>query len=134
MIMATACNHQVKHSREADRDEIIKTEHEFAVMAREKGIAEAFYEYAAEDAVIHRGGKLLSGKEAIRAYFEGAIRPGTTLDWSPDFADASGDLGYTYGRYQMSVPDSTGSVTESHGMFHTVWRREPDGKWRFVWD
>jgi len=45
-----------------DRETIIRTEHEFAEMAVEKGIPDAFYNYAADSAVILRGGKLIKGK------------------------------------------------------------------------
>ncbi len=117
-----------------DRESIIGTEREFAIMAEEKGIAEAFFHFAADSAVILRGGKLIKGREAIRDYYDTGLKPGTKLKWTPDFADVSGDLGYTYGKYIHQVPDSSGNIIESHGMFHTVWKRQPDGSWRFVWD
>ena len=117
-----------------DREDIVSTEREFAIMAGEAGVAEAFYHFAADSAVILRGGKLIRGREAIRDYYNQNLKPGTKLLWAPDYADVSGDLGYTYGRYTHQVPDSTGNIIESHGMFHTVWKRQPDGAWRFVWD
>jgi ketosteroid isomerase-like protein len=119
---------------EADKAGIDKTEHDFAVMADRDGIAEAFYFFAADSAVILRGGKLIRGREAIKEYYSTNLKPGTRLLWAPDFVEVSGDLGYTYGRYTHLVPDSTGSMKESHGYFHTVWQRQPDGSWRFVWD
>jgi ketosteroid isomerase-like protein len=134
LLIITACSSSEKDKTEADRALIIATELEFAKMAEEVGVAAAFYEFAADSAVINRGGKLIKGKEAIREYYQSAIRPGTRLIWSPDFADVSGDLGYTYGKYTHLVPDSIGNFTEHHGIFHTVWRREKDGRWRFVWD
>jgi ketosteroid isomerase-like protein len=59
-----------------------------------------------------------------------------SLKWTPDFIDvaASCDLGYTYGKYTFAVTDSTGKVNESRGYFHTVWKKQKDGNWRFVWD
>jgi ketosteroid isomerase-like protein len=117
-----------------DRSQITRTELDFAAMAAEKGIAEAFYEYAADSAVINRGGSLIKGKEAIREYYRNNLRPGSRLLWTPDFADVSGNIGYTYGKYTFIVKDSTGNQHESHGIFHTVWQRQPDGTWRFVWD
>ena len=58
------------------------------------------------------------------------------LIWKPDFVDvsASGDLAYTYGAYTYSYKDSTGAIVEQGGIFHTVWKRQADGGWRFVWD
>ncbi|MFZ2341137.1 MAG: hypothetical protein WAW07_15625 [Bacteroidales bacterium] len=117
-----------------DREDIVSTGREFAIMAGEAGVAEAFYHYAADSAVILRGGKLIRGREAIRDYYIQNQKPGTKLLWTPDYTDVSGDLGYTYGKYTRQVPDSTGNIIESYGMFHTVWKRQPDGSWRFVWD
>lgn len=117
-----------------DRESIVTTERDFAVLAEEEGVAEAFYHFAADSAVILRGGKLIRGREAIRDYYLQNLKPGTKLQWAPDYTDVSGDLGYTYGRYTHQVPDSSGNITESHGIFHTVWKRQPDGSWRFVWD
>jgi ketosteroid isomerase-like protein len=125
-----SCN----RNTERDKAQIIQTENEFAMMAEENGIAVAFHHFAADSAVILRGGRLIKGKEAIRDYYNGAMKPGTKLKWAPDFTDVSGDLGYTYGRYTHLVPDTAGIVTESHGIFHTVWKRQADGSWRFVWD
>jgi ketosteroid isomerase-like protein len=134
LIMTTACSSPSEKSMEKYKAQIIQTELDFAKMADEAGVAAAFYEYAADSAVIGRGGKIIKGREAIRDYYENALMPGTRLQWAPDFADASGDIGYTWGKYTHLVPDSTGNITESHGVFHTVWKRQPDGSWRFVWD
>ncbi|MBE0667978.1 MAG: hypothetical protein IH593_09960, partial [Bacteroidales bacterium] len=90
-------------------------------MAADRGLAQAFFEFADTLAIINRGGVLIQGKEAIRLYYESHQQPGASLKWSPDFADVSGELGYTYGRYVHTAPDSTGKITESHGIFHTVW-------------
>ena len=46
----------------------------------------------------------------------------------------SRDLGYTYGHYTFSYIDSGGNKIENKGVFHTVWKRQSDGTWRFVWD
>lgn len=130
LLFAASC----RNNEMEERSKIISTELEFAKMAADKGIAEAFYEYAADSAVINRGGNLIRGKDAIREYYRNNLRPGSRLIWTPDFADVSGNLGYTYGRYTFVVTDSAGNPHESHGIFHTVWQRQPDGKWRFVWD
>ena len=106
-------------------------------MAQKEGIPKAFLMYAADDAVLLRGEKLIIGKESIRASYKSLEKSeNTSLTWSPDFVNvsSSGDLGYTYGRYVYSVTDSLGNTKSSEGVFHSVWKRQPDGNWRFVWD
>jgi ketosteroid isomerase-like protein len=36
--------------------------------------------------------------------------------------------------YTFTFTDSLGSKNEATGVFHTVWKRQSDGSWRFVWD
>ncbi|MFC2138829.1 YybH family protein, partial [Bacteroidota bacterium] len=58
------------------------------------------------------------------------------LEWKPDYIDVStsGDLGYTFGKFTFSAKDTTGKLIESEGIFHTVWKRQEDGSWKYVWD
>jgi ketosteroid isomerase-like protein len=116
----------------------LETEKNFADMAESEGIPEAFLFYAAEEAVLMRNNKLVIGRKRLQEYFDQQSSSGQEvhLTWKPDFVDvsSSGDLGYTYGNYRFSYTDSTGTVREDSGVFHTVWKRQKDGTWKFVWD
>lgn len=118
------------------KQEIRETEQAFAQLAKEQGLKVAFTTYAANDAVINRGDKLIKGKKAIEDYYAHQNLDNITLEWEPEFIDVavSGDLGYTYGPYTFTAVDSGGKETKSEGIFHTVWKRQADNKWRFVWD
>ncbi len=118
------------------RSEIMAVEKKFNDLAQEKGLAVAFEKYAAPTGVIRKGGKVIQGPKAIREWYENDSRPGETLTWKPDFIDvsSSGDMAYTYGGYVFTTIDSTGAKKENTGTFHTVWKRQPDGNWKFVWD
>ncbi len=61
--------------------------------------------------------------------------PEAELTWEPLHAEvaASGDLGYTWGEYRLSVSTSEGPRTIV-GKYATIWRREPEGGWRVVMD
>jgi len=123
-----------KKSIEKWKQEILETEQSFAKMAREEGMKKAFLTYAAEDAVLMRNNSLVVGKKNIELLYEKQTSKG--LAWTPDFVDvaASGDLGYTYGHYTFKSADSSGTISEDRGVFHTVWKRQSDGSWKFVWD
>ena len=118
------------------KKEIVETEKEFSAMAQEEGISAAFVAYAAEEAVLMRNNNLIIGKEALRESFEGTSNDNISLSWEPDFVDvaSSGDLGYTYGKYIYSSTESLGNENVAEGVFHTVWKRQADGSWKFVWD
>jgi len=134
-LFLNSCNTKPdKKSIEKWKQEIWETELSFSKMAQEEGIHKAFTTYAAEDAVLMRNNKLIFGLKSIDEHYKNQTSKG--LSWVPDFIDvaASGDLGYTYGHYTYSYINSTGNAAVDTGIFHTVWKRQPDGTWRFVWD
>lgn len=121
----------------AVKKEIAEAEKAFETMAKEKGIAEAFAYYADSNAVIKRGNDtLITGKEGIRKFYSDDFYKTASVTWSPDFIDVSekGDMAYTYGKYLWKSQDSTGKPIEFSGVFHTVWKKQKDGSWRYVWD
>lgn len=116
------------------KQEIRVSEQNFAKMVETEGIHNAFVAYAAEDAVLMRNNELIKGKIAIDIHYKEINTK--SLSWSPDFIDVSnsGDLGYTYGTYHYTYKDSLGQELVDTGIFHTVWKRQSDGNWKFVWD
>lgn len=118
------------------KSEIVDVEKAFNDMAQKEGLVKAFYFYSADDGAIRRGKKVITGKNAIKQWYEKDVKPNETLSWTPTFVDVStsGDMAYTYGNYIFTSTDSLGIKKESKGIFHTVWKRQSDGSWRFVWD
>ena len=133
-VFITACQPTV--DKEAIKKEIYQTEKEFEKMAAEKSVAEAFYYFADENAVIKRqNDTLIVGKENIKAFYEKGRR-NATVNWTPDFIDVAdcGTLGYTYGKFVWKIKNEAGAVTEYKGVFHTVWKKQKDNTWKYVWD
>lgn len=58
------------------------------------------------------------------------------IKWHPDKAGvaASGDLGYTSGFYDWSFKDKSGKVISDTGKYLTVWKKQPDGLWKVLFD
>ncbi|HYF31247.1 MAG TPA: DUF4440 domain-containing protein [Chitinophagaceae bacterium] len=139
-VLLAACsgnNTNITDARKTAIEAIKKAESDFAKMAAEKGVAEAFYFYADSNAVIKReNDSLVHGRDGIRNYYSDPHYASAKVSWSPDFTDASanGDFGYTYGRYSWVIQDSAGKSTEYKGVFHTVWKKQADGNWKYVWD
>ncbi len=120
------------------KEEILNTEESFRKMAKEHGLSEAFSHYAAPEAVLLRNDKLVVGKDAIAKMYRKFMTDysDVNLSWKPEYIDvaASGDMAYTYGQYNLTYQDSLGQIKSFEGIFHTVWKRQPNGHWRFVWD
>jgi ketosteroid isomerase-like protein len=117
------------------KQQILQTEKDFEAAVKQEGLI-AFAKFAAEDAVINDNDHLIKGNAAIKNFYAAKKSSNVQLVWTPDFVDvsASGDLGYTFGKYTYSVTDSTGKTKDFNGIFHTVWKRQKNGDWKFVWD
>ncbi len=114
---------------------IIQADLEFAKMASDSGIAQAFAFYAADSAtILRRNSGPIIGREAIRALYGDAA--GTALRWAPYYSDisASNDLGYTLGKSEFVYKDSTGAEKISYGLYVTIWKKQADGIWKYVLD
>lgn len=116
------------------KQEVLETEKEFAELVGKEGIHKAFVLYAAEDAVLMRNNELIRGKKNIDIFYAGQFT--RNLKWTVEFVDvsASGDMAYTYGHYSFTSVDQEGLKKEDRGVFHTVWKRQEDGSWKFVYD
>jgi len=109
-----------------------------AVRAREIAFAktmadrdfEAFLSFIAPDAVFFNGNTPLRGREAVgddwQRLFENEIAP---ISWGPDTVQV-----LESGRLALSSGPVMSSSGESRGRFNSVWRKDPDGQWRVVFD
>lgn len=124
-------------NREIWKQEVLATEKAFERMTHEKGITEAFYHFADSTAVINRANdSLIYGKANIRHFYEMKNYTNATVDWIPDFIQVSddGSMAYTYGKYNWKIKQPDGSFKDYRGIFHTVWKKQKDGSWKYVWD
>jgi len=117
--------------------EIVKTEKDFEKLVAEKGQAEGFFQFADSNAVIKREhDTLIIGKTNIKNYYLNSKHQTATVTWSPDAVIVSdaGDMASTYGKYIWTFTDPSGKVLVSKGVFHTVWKKQKDGSWKYIWD
>ena len=104
------------------------------VAARESAFAQTmadrrfdrFADFIAADAVFRGASQPVVGREAVvrkwKAYYDG---PQAEFSWAPDLVTVSAD-----GRSALStgpVRDAAGQVVSR---FMTIWRLDPDGRWR----
>jgi ketosteroid isomerase-like protein len=117
--------------------EIVKTEKDFERLVAKKGLAEGFYQFADSNAVIKREhDTLIIGKTNIKNYYLNLKIQNPTVTWSPDAVTVSdaGDMASSYGKYVWSYKDASGKEQISKGVFHTVWKKQKDGSWKYIWD
>lgn len=110
---------------------VVEAEHAFATYSIAHGMKEAFLHFAAHDGVVFRRATV----NAIEAWTETNPAPSGLLTWWPTYADVSraGDLGYTTGPYEFRE-NAADKAPAGTGHYFTIWRRQPDGTWKFVLD
>ena len=105
---------------------------EFSEFSKKNGFRKAYLEYIDDDGMLMRDNSLpfkgAKAIETITSWNDSSV----VLSWEPLGADvaASGDLGYTYGTYEMK--DSNNQVEK--GTYVTIWKKKEDGRWKFVVD
>jgi ketosteroid isomerase-like protein len=138
LIAATICFSQSKSEPSkaiTDSEILIEADCAFAALAADSGLGFAFGFYAADSATMLRDGSHpIVGKEVIKDLYSRPLKG--ILTWQPYFADIghSGDMGYTLGNSQYTIKDSTGAVQVYHGYYVTIWKKQPDGSWKYVFD
>jgi ketosteroid isomerase-like protein len=116
-------------------EEMVKTEQAFSKMAEEKTTREAFLAFIADDGLLFRPGAVNGKKWLLDHPGPPPSDKKPLLAWQPNFAgmSASGDLGFTTGPWE-SKADIKDAKPSGYGHFVTVWKKQPDGTWKFVVD
>ena len=91
--------------------------------------------FDAQGAMVQQGRGEIRGLDAIQGAVASLDEPGFTLTWEPVRAAGSDDgtLGYTVGRYESRTV-LAGDTTVAHGLYVSIWRRQPDGSLKVVMD
>lgn len=116
----------------AVEDELMAVDRAFNAMAQEDGVGKAFAHYMSEDARMLSGGSQpVLGHEAVAAAMAG-YPADATLVWDPEeaVAAASGDMGFTWGRYVSTFTDAEGVVHTGHGKYVSIWQKQSGGGWK----
>jgi ketosteroid isomerase-like protein len=105
---------------------VVAAERAFAAQAATSGWVEAFEAHSSADAIVLQAGPI-NAHESL-ATIDPANRSDTSLTWGPEYAAIarSGDFGFTTGPFN-------GGGT-AFGQYFTVWRRQPDGAWKWIYD
>jgi ketosteroid isomerase-like protein len=112
------------------QQELFDTERAFVRLAAERGFRDSFYAYFADDGIAFNPHPF-----RVRAALAG--QPATPApmgaDWAPVYGDvsAAGDLGWNTGPLVFA---GRNGEPGRHGMFFSVWKRQPDGNFKVVLD
>jgi len=129
MLAGCAASAPPRISHEQATREVEATERAFAKTMADRDHA-AFTTFLADETVFFGSKEPLRGKAAVAAawkrYYE---KPAAPFSWAPERVEVldSGDLALSTG----PVHDPDGKLIAT---FNSIWRREPGGVWRIVFD
>ena len=105
---------------------VIAVEREFAADGAARGWAASFRRYHAPEAIVLQPDPIKAAITLAKVEGDGP----NTLLWRPAYAGIarSGDFGFTTGPVQIRGKEG---VT---GHYFTIWRKQPDGSWKWIFD
>jgi ketosteroid isomerase-like protein len=130
LLILPAVSQELTPAQEA----LVATELAFAKLSVERGVRASFIEYFADDGIGFNP-RPYNVKETLSNRPAAPTPPPTVLNWAPISGGISqaGDLGWNTG--PTLVEDTSPEKRPSrHGMFFSVWKKQPNGNWRVVLD
>jgi ketosteroid isomerase-like protein len=112
-----------------DFDDMVNAEKAFAADASARNTKDAFLAALADDSVVFSPAPS-NGKRV----WEGRSMNKNRLEWTPETAEiaTSGELGYTSGPWRFTAAGD--EKPSAFGHYFTVWKKQPDGKWKVLVD
>lgn len=131
--LVSCSNKKASEKLEDLRVEMMDADRAFSKQCENKGLKNAFLEFIDTTGVLLRPNNFpLTGGNAID-YICRNDDSSIVMTWEPKSAAiaASGDMGYTYGLYAVrhKLQD-----TITYGTYVSIWKKQPDGKWKFILD
>ena len=130
--LCTACNGK---KQPANSQVLSETDRYYSAMSAKEGMNAAFLAMFDSAGVMLKANHMpIVGFDSIRASLLAESDTAFILTWEPMYEKmaASGELGYTYGTYQLKhkATDSIMGV----GKYATIWTKQADGKWKAILD
>ncbi len=132
-LFVSGCTKQI--DMVAETEALMQADRDFSSVSESLGTYVAFERFMADSATVLRNrSHPITGHDEIMKLFSPS--DSSRLTWEPLFARVArtGDIGYTIGRYDYSAVDSVGDEIQAGGYYITVWERQADGSWKYVFD
>lgn len=127
--------HDVAADVEAAKRAIKIADLELAKAVADRNL-ESFVALVDNDAVFF-GRDISRGRDAVsKAWLPFFTDRNLFLKWHPTevHVSSSADLGYSIGEYERIGKDASGNPATAIGNYVSIWRKQPDGKWKVVLD
>ena len=123
--------------RTADAAEIQKLDEQWSATAARNDVAGTVAFYADDAVLLPPNTAMASDQKSIRQSWAALLSPNTAVSWKVTKAEVakSGELGYLYGTYGISIKDPKGGPpVHDSGKLVEIWKKQADGKWKCIVD
>lgn len=126
-----------KQNIEKENNTLLAQDKELSKTSAQKGLLAAFLPYLTPDSfLLPLNGYPVLGKDACQKCIEtiDMKKWETRLTWEPLLADtsAAGDIGYTHGRLNQTLTDTSGSKKVVTTYYGTIWKKDTSGNWKIA--
>ncbi len=123
--------------RHAAESELRRLDEQWSATAARNDLDGTVAFYADNAVLLPPNAPMATDKESIRKSWAGLLGPHTSVSWEWMKVEVaqSGELGYIYGSYKLTIGASGGSgAVNDTGKFLEVWKKQPGGRWKCIVD
>jgi len=137
-ILTTSCNPSgTVDTRAADAAALQRADEQWAATAARNDLAATVAFYADDAVLLPPNASIATDAKSIRQTWASLLGPNTALSWKASKTEVakSGELGYLYGSYELSIKDPKGGPpVHDTGKFLEIWKKQADGNWKCIVD
>ena len=137
-ILTTSCGpFAAVDNRAADAAAIQRLDEQWSATAAKNDVAGTVAFYANDAALLPPNAPIARDPKSIRESWAALLGPNTAVSWKVSKAEVakSGELGYLYGTYELSIKDPKGGPpVHDTGKLVEIWKKQTDGKWKCIVD
>ena len=136
--VATSCAPSAtSDSRAADASAIQALDEQWSATAARNDLEGTVAFYADDAVLLPPNAPIATDRKSIRESWAGLLGPNTAVSWKVSKVEVakSGELGYLYGTYSLSIQDPKGGPpVRDTGKLVEIWKKQADGKWKCIVD
>lgn len=124
-------------TRAADEAAIRALDQQWSATAAKNDLDGTLAFYSEDAVLLPPNAPIAKDQKSIRESWAGLLGPNTAVSWKVSKVEVakSGEMGYLYGTYQLSIKDPKGGPTiNDAGKLVEIWKKQSDGKWKCIVD
>jgi ketosteroid isomerase-like protein len=136
VLLFLACNNQPVDTAQ-EKLKLMATDSAFSRASKDLGMRQAFLLFS-DSAVIelNEGSFPTQGIQEMERRQKAIDDSKFQLTWEPLRCEVakSGDLGYTFGNWEIITKNTAGTDSSTYGNYISVWKKQRDNSWKIVLD